>query len=172
MEKEIRVFRTREEIADRVEEIAEELSRDCREVVVVCVLKGAAVFCADLIRAMSRDGISGICLEFLKVKSYAGRDSTGRVRIDYFSGDVKGRDVLIVEDIVDTGRTIKEVRDFLKKGGARSVKVCTLLDKPSRRENEQRPEYVGFEVPDRFVVGYGLDCDEKYRELDYIGFLK
>ncbi len=172
MEGNFKVFRTGEQLAERIGELAKEISRDYKEVVVACVLKGSFVFCADLVRAMSAQGMDKVKIEFLKVKSYSGRQSTGNVKIEYLSGDVKGRDVLVVEDIVDTGRTMKALKGFLMDSGAKSARVCTLLDKPSRRVNDQSPQYVGFEVPDRFVVGFGLDCDEKYRELDCIGFLE
>ena len=125
------------------------------------------MFMADLIKAVDLD----LRIDFMKVSSYgSGTNSTGVVKIlKDVDVDLAGKDVLIVEDIIDTGLTILNVKDFLSKKNPNSVRVCTLLDKPSRRVVEVKGEYVGFEIPDEFVVGYGLDLDEKYRNLPFVG---
>jgi len=164
----IRVLYTKQEIDKRVQELAERLKKDYDEVHVVCILEGAFVFCADLVRAMHGPKIT---IDFLSAKSYQDTESTGDVRIEHFTGSVQDKDVLIVEDIVDTGLTIKQVVKLLEHEGAKSVKVCTLLDKPSKRKTNIQLDYVGFEIPNNFVVGYGLDHDDLYRELDYIGMI-
>jgi len=169
----IRVFLTKEEIEKRVKEIAKKISQDYKSgVYIVCILKGAYVFCADLTRAISEMGGPQIEIDFLFAKSYNKTESTGDLRVEYFDAQVKDKDVLVVEDIVDTGLTIQQVRMILEKRGAKSVRICTLLDKPSRRQIKLKPEYVGFEMPNLYAVGYGLDLEEKYRELNYIGVIQ
>ncbi|GAY74165.1 hypoxanthine phosphoribosyltransferase [Lentilactobacillus kosonis] len=138
--------------------------------VVIGVLKGAIFFMTDVIR----DTDMYMELDFMDVSSYHGTtQSSGVVElVTDISTDISGRDVLIMEDIVDTGRTLKFLIDTLNDRGASSIKVCTLLDKPSGRVVEASSDFIGFEVPNEFVVGYGLDYEEKYRNLPYIGVLK
>jgi len=167
----LRIYVTRQEIQARVQEIAKKLKSRYREVCVVCVLKGAYVFCADLMRALSEIKGPKVTLEFLIAKSYEKDQSSGDVRIEYFDGNVKDKDVLIVEDIVDTGLTIMQICTMMGNRGAKSVSVCTLLDKPSRRKVDVKPDFVGFEIPNNFAVGYGMDYEGQYRELDYIGVI-
>ena len=170
---ELRVFLKQEDIISRVQELAKKIAGDYKDGVhIVCVLKGAYVFCADLLRALNTLGAKNIEVDFLIAKSYQGEESSGDVRIEYFEGKVEEKDVLVVEDIVDTGLTVKQTREVLMSRGARSVKFCALLDKPSRREVEVKLAYIGFEIPNLYMVGYGLDLDEKYRDLPYIGVIE
>ncbi len=137
------------------------------EIVVIGLLKGAFVFTADLVREMSMP----LIVDFINASSYGnGTESTGNVRIDHDIGsDVSGKHVLLVEDIVDTGRTFKKVVSLMQSRGAKSVKTCSILDKPSRRVVEMKLDFCGIVIPDLFVVGYGLDYAQKHRDLPYIG---
>ena len=169
MEGIVEVLISREKVEERIKELAKEIEKDYagKELVCVGLLKGSVMFMADLIKSIDLD----LRIDFMKVSSYgSGTNSTGVVKIlKDVDVDLAGKDVLIVEDIIDTGLTILNVKDFLNKKNPSSVKVCTLLDKPSRRVVEVKGEYVGFEIPDEFVVGYGLDLDEKYRNLPFVG---
>lgn len=160
------------EIKEKIDELGRAISRDYsgKYPLVVGILKGASVFMADLIRAMSID----VQIDFMAVSSYgASSKSTGVVRIlKDLEQNIEGRHVLIVEDIVDTGLTLNYLLEILKARGPASVRVCTLLDKPSRREINVPVDYNGFSIPDEFVVGYGLDYREKYRNLPEIYVLK
>ncbi len=156
---------TEEQIRSRVSELAEQIARESSSgrLHVLFVLKGAFVFCADLLRALSRHGLD-ITVDYVIAKSYAGTESTGDVRCSV-EVDIKDREVLLLEDIIDTGRTVKRLKEELLKMGPESLRTVCLLDKPSRREVDMAADYVGFEIQDRFVVGYGLDYNEKYRYL-------
>ncbi|MGL4642497.1 MAG: hypoxanthine phosphoribosyltransferase [Cetobacterium sp.] len=153
----------------RVREVAKEIERDYKGKDLICVglLKGSIMFMADLLKNVEMD----LAMDFMKVSSYhGGTDSTGVVKIlKDVDADLTGKDVLIIEDIIDTGLTLESVKKFLMSKQPNSLKVCSLLDKPSRRKVEMVGEYIGFEIPDEFVVGYGLDYDELYRNLPYIG---
>ncbi|MCY3895017.1 MAG: hypoxanthine phosphoribosyltransferase [Chloroflexi bacterium] len=156
-----------EAIAQRVGELGAEISAVYadREPVLVLVLHGAFIFAADLTRALS----TAHRVESLALASYDGRESSGEVQVvKDLDCDIAGRDVLIVEDIVDTGRTMAAALALLESRGPRSIEVVTLLDKPSRRVIEVNPRWVGFEIENIFVVGYGLDLDGRYRGLPYI----
>ena len=161
-----------EDICDRLaRQITEEYGDSPRDLVAVVVLKGSIMFATDLVRRIPRH----VCLEFMKVSSYgAGTVSGGRINIllDLHRKDLSEKDILIVEDIIDSGRTLSYLVSYLTLNGARSVRTVALLDKPSRREVEYSPDYTGIEIPDEFVVGYGLDYAEKYRTLPYVGVLK
>ena len=162
------------EIAGRVTQLAELVDADyCGEqLTLVCVLKGAVIFMCDLAKKLKRSTVS---IDFMDVSSYgAATESSGIVRIDKDIEDtIEGKNVLLVEDIIDSGRTLAHVVRHLSLQNPKSLKVCTLLDKPERRAvSEISPEYVGFTVPDHFVVGYGLDFDQRYRNLPYIGVLE
>lgn len=167
-----KVLLSEEAISSRVRELAEQLAKDYenKDLIMVCVLNGAAVFYIDLLMEL------GIPLEmnFIRVSSYgAGTASSGTVRILYdLEADITGKDVLIVEDIIDSGHTLKKLSALLRDRGAREVKCCCLLDKKERRQVDIEADYVGFDVPDEFLVGYGLDYAGKYRNLKYIGTLK
>ena len=159
-------------IQSRVRELASEIERDypgTEEIHLVCVLKGGFVFMADLVRSMS----TRVSLDFIAVSSYgAGTKSSGEVRFQKdLDTSLEGRHVIIIEDIVDTGLTLKYLQDVLRKRAPASLKTACLLSKPSRRKVEVSVEYIGFTIEDRFVVGYGLDYAEKYRNLPYIAIL-
>ena len=160
-----------EHLKAKVAELGAQISRDYagKNLVLVSILKGSVVFMADLMRAVSIP-----CnIDFMVVSSYGGSNTTsGLVKIiKDLDGDLSGKDVLIVEDILDTGVTLSNLVPMLKMRNPNSVKICTILDKPSRRKADIQPDYEGFQVPDEFVVGYGLDYDEKYRNLPYVGVL-
>ena len=168
-----KVLVSEEELKAKVAELGAEISRDYagKNLVLVSILKGSVVFMADLMRAVSIP----CSIDFMVVSSYGGSNTTssGLVKIiKDLDGDLSGKDVLIVEDILDTGITLSNLVPMLKMRNPSSVKICTILDKPSRRKADIQPDYEGFRVPDEFVVGYGLDYDEKYRNLPYVGVLK
>ncbi len=174
MERDIeKVLLTEQQIRERIEEMAQELMEEYgdKEPVFVGVLKGVVVFYSDFIRAFK-----GHCqLDFMWVSSYSGTESTGNmlVRQDV-TADLTGRHVVILEDIYDTGNSLSFVYNHILSKKPASLKICTLLDKPSRRKPgvTLKADYVGYEIPNAFVVGYGLDYNEKYRNLPYIGVLK
>ena len=161
---------TKDQIQGKVRELGARISEDYKDenVVLVCNLKGAFVFLADLCRNIS----SPIYVDFIATTSYKGTQSTGDVRIiKDLKMDVKDKHILVVEDIVDTGYTLDYTIKYLALHRPKSIRVCTLLDKRCKREVDLPIDYIGFEVEDRFVIGYGLDYNERYRELDYIGEL-
>ena len=166
-----RVLVKREEIADKVRELGVRITRDYegKYPIVVCILKGAVVFFADLIRELDIP----LDIDFMAISSYgSSTKSTGVVKlVKDLDRDVYGRDVLVVEDIVDSGMTLSYIKKELLQRGAASVRIATLLDKPARRRVELDVEYSCFNIPDAFVVGYGLDYDEKYRNLPDVGIL-
>ena len=153
------------DVKARVKQLAEEISRDYKgqTVVLICILSGASVFFADLVRELDLD----VRFEFMSVSSYgAGTVSSGEVKIlKDVSYPIVGKHVIIVEDIIDSGCTLSYLKRVLEQRNPASIKVCTILDKPSRRKVDFKGEYVGFEIPDEFVIGYGLDYDGKYRNL-------
>lgn len=166
------VLVSEEELKAKVAELGAQISKDYegKNLVLVSILKGSVVFMADLMRAVSIP-----CSIDFMVSSYGGSNTvtSGLVKIiKDLDGDLSGKDVLIVEDILDTGVTLSNLVPMLKMRNPNSVKICTILDKPSRRKADIQPDYEGFQVPDEFVVGYGLDYDEKYRNLPYVGVLK
>ena len=162
-----------EQIAARVDELAAEISAfyaDTEKLVVVGLLRGSFVFIADLVRGLS----TPVEVDFLEVSSYGdAMESSREVRIfKDIRGEIEGRDVLVVEDIIDTGHTMQHVLTLLKSRGPRRLEVATLLDKPSRREVSVDARWVGFEIPDEFVVGYGIDYAQRNRNLPYIGTVR
>ena len=166
-----RVLLSRKEIDEKVAEIGKKISEDYegKEPVFVGVLKGCFIFMADLMRNISVN----CSVDFMAVSSYQGTNSTGAVKINKdLSQDICGRDVIIVEDILDSGVTLNYLKSYLSVREPASIKIVTLLDKPARRKADIYADYYCFNVPDAFVVGYGLDYDEKYRNLPYIGILK
>src|SRR5881628_3570911 len=166
------ILLTAEEIAAKVKELGTEIARDYRgkDVVFVSILKGALPFLADLMRATPIP----LALDFLEVSSYGtSTESSGVVRIlKDLAHPIEGRHVLVVEDILDTGHTLSYVFDHLRAQRPESVRLCVLLDKPARRVIPIEIDYRGFEIPDKFVVGYGLDYAERYRNLPFVGVLK
>lgn len=166
--KALKTLYTRGQIAERVREIGKEISKDYadKEVTAVCVMKGALFFCADLLREVS---VKHFTLDFVQASSYSGTESTGTVQFRVpLSSPVKGRHILLVEDVVDTGRTLKALKELLMEEGALSVKIAAMVDKHERREVELTTDYAGFVLDKGFIVGYGLDLDQSYRELPYI----
>ena len=161
-------------IKARVEELGAEIGAaysGSDSIVLISVLKGALVFVADLMRAIPRN----VSIDVMEVSSYGGgnTESSGTVRIlKDLSGTIEGRDVLIVEDIIDTGLTLNYLTGYLGGKSPRSIRIVTLLNKPARRLVDLKVDWTGFEIPDKFVVGYGLDFGEKYRNLRYVGVLK
>ncbi len=160
-----------EEIQQRISQLARDIRRDHPDGVhLVCVLKGAFMFLADLTRALEGDST----LDFIAVSSYgSSTKSSGQVQfLKDLDASIEGRDVIIVEDIVDTGLTLNYLQDILRARAPRSLKTACLLSKPSRRKINVKVDYIGFEIPDKFVVGYGLDYGEKYRNLPYIAVVE
>lgn len=161
----MKIVFSKEVIAHRVRELAKDILVDYhhKDLLILVVLKGGFVFGADLIRAMSKPNLF---VDFISAASYKGMLSTGNVTFDRIPlVAAKGKEVLVVEDITDTGQTCAAIREKLLVGVARSLRFCVLLDKPSCREASFVPDYVGFSIPDKFVVGYGLDYEGKYRNL-------
>lgn len=168
-----KVLITREEIERRTRELGAEIARDYagEEPIMIGILKGAVVFFSDLCREIPLK----LSMDFMSASSYRNKTVSAEVDIRQdISCPIEGRDVIIVEDIIDSGRTLSKIAALLTLKGARTVRICTLLDKPSRRAPgiTLKVDYCGFEVPDEFVVGYGLDYAESYRNLPYIGVLK
>ena len=167
-----RVLFSEEELDRRVSEIAAEINRDYagKEPMLISVLRGSFVFMADLIRKIEVP----CTVDFMSVSSYGrGTTSSGQVQITKdLSDDIEGKDIIVVEDILDSGNTLSYLLQLLQARKPASMKLCTLLDKPDRRVKEVHVDYTGFTIPDEFVVGYGLDYAERYRNLPYIGILK
>lgn len=167
-----RVLFTEEALHQRVKEVAEAISRDYagRSPTLISVLRGSFIFMADLMRCIDLP----CTVDFMAVSSYgSGTSSSGQVKITKdLSESIEGRDIIVVEDILDSGNTLSYLIKLLQARHPASIKLCTLLDKPSRRTKPVTADYTGFEVEDLFVVGYGLDFAEKYRNLPYIGILK
>lgn len=163
------VLISEKQIRTKVKELGKLITADYqgKELLVIGILKGSVVFLSDLIREIELP----VKIDFMAVTSYgAATRTSGVVRIlKDLDSDIGGQDVLIVEDIIDTGLTLSYLKENLQKRNPASLKVCTFLDKPSRRKIEIKADYNGYDIPDRFVVGYGLDCNEKYRNLPYIG---
>ncbi|MGE3189557.1 MAG: hypoxanthine phosphoribosyltransferase [Vicinamibacterales bacterium] len=162
---------TADAIQARIRELAAEIRHDSPSAPLhfICVLKGAFLFLADLVRAVDGE----VTVDFMALSSYAGTTSSGEVRLvkDLDTG-LEGRDVIIVEDIVDTGLTLHYLQDILRARGPRQLRTACLLSKPARRTTEVAVDYIGFVIDDHFVVGYGLDHDEHYRNLPYIGVVR
>ena len=168
----IEVMISEEEVNRRIRELGEQISRDYagRQIHLICVLRGGSFFMCELAKRITVP----VSLDFMSVSSYGGdTKSSGVVKIVKDLDDsIRDKEVLVVEDIIDSGRTLSYLLDILKKRNPKSLKLCTLLDKPDRRVVDVDVDYVGFEIPDEFVVGYGLDYDQHYRDLPYIGFVE
>jgi len=166
------ILYSEELLRSRVRALGEKITADYsgKDLIVIGLLKGSFIFLSDLTRCMDLD-----CdIEFMVVSSYgSSTTSSGNIKINLdLRADLTGKHVLIVEDILDTGATLFFIRNLIRLRGPESVKICTLLDKPARRKADICADYVGFEVPDKFIIGYGLDYGEKYRNLPYIGVLR
>lgn len=166
------ILYTKEDLAKRVKELADIISTDYhgREILILCILKGASLFCADLMRELSIT----CSVEYMRISSYGNATvSSGNVSISYGQEmALEGKELIIVEDIIDSGNTMTRLLPIIKEKKPASVKVCTLLDKKSARKVPYTPDYIGFEIGNQFIVGYGLDYAERYRQLPYIGILK
>lgn len=173
MKEKVDVLIFEKEIDNRILEIADRINKDYEgeELTLICVLKGGVMFMCDLAKRLNLN----VRLDFMSVSSYGSETkSSGVVKIIKDLDDsIDGKNVLVVEDIIDSGNTLSYLMDILKKRGPKSIKLCTLLDKPSRREKKDVfVDYVCFEIEDKFVVGYGLDYDQRYRNLPYIGVME
>lgn len=172
MSEHIEVLVTKEDVEKRISEMADEINRAYagKSLHLVCVLKGGAFFMCDLAKHLNMP----VSLDFMSVSSYgSATKSSGVVKIvKDLDEPIKDKDVLVVEDIVDSGRTLSYLMEMLRDRGPKSLHLCTLLDKPERRVVEVNVDYTGFQIPDKFVVGYGLDYDQHYRNLPYIGVVE
>lgn len=166
---EIKELISEKKIQKRVKELSKEIENDYKdkEINLICTLKGAIFFMTDLARNINRN----IKIDFIKVSSYVKMESTNVEIKANLLENITNKDVIIIEDIVDTGKTINYLINYLENMGAKSIKVCTILDKPSKRCIDFKPDYVGFEVDDKFVIGYGLDYNQDYRNLPFIGYV-
>ena len=172
MSEKIRVMIPEEEVDAKIKELGERISKDYagKQVHLVCILKGSVFFTCELAKRITVP----VSMDFMSVSSYGdGTTSSGVVRISKdLDETLEGKDVIVIEDIIDSGRTLSYLLEVLKGRYPASMKLCTLLDKPDRRTHEVYVDYVGFEIPDEFVVGYGLDYAQKYRNLPYIGVVE
>lgn len=172
MAEKIRVLLSEKEVDQRIREIGEEISKEFagESIQLVCVLKGASFFACELAKRITVP----VFLDFMSVSSYGGgTESSGVVKIvKDIEESLEAKNVVLVEDIIDSGRTLSCLIELLKDRNPKSMRLCTLLDKPDRRVKEVKVDYVGFQIPDEFVVGYGLDYDQKYRNLPYIGVVE
>ena len=171
--KEIEVLYSASTIARRNLELAKEIAaRDYTDLLVISVLKGSFIFAADLIRAMHDAGISPE-VEFIMISSYGAGTTSGGIKVlRDIDNDVSGRDILLIYDILESGKTLKYTCDLMLSRGAKSVSIAVLLDKHSRRQASLEADFVGFECPDYFVVGYGMDVAHAFRELPFVGIVK
>ena len=165
---EVKVLINEAKLDARLNELAKEIMKDYKneDIVFVGVLRGAATFMIELAKRIKNN----VEYEFIQLESYEGDKSTGVVKLrQELTGKIEGKNIIIIEDIVDTGRTLEYLREHIKKFSPKSVKICTLLSKPSRRIFELDVDYIGFSIPDEFVVGFGMDYNQRYRNLPYVG---
>ena len=173
MAEHIKVILTEEEVNKRISEVAEEINKDYKGegIHLICILKGGAMFMCELAKRLNGE----VSFDFMDVSSYgSGTESTGVIKIlKDLDEDISGKNVIIVEDIIDTGRTLHNLSNLLMSRGPKSIRICTMLDKPSRRvQKEVKVDYRCFEIPNKFVIGYGLDYDQRYRNLPFIGVVE
>ena len=172
MDDKIKMLISEADVNKRIVEIAEQINKDYagEEVRLICILKGSVFFTCELAKRINLP----VTLDFMQVSSYGdGTVSSGRVRIAKdLDESVEGKNIIVIEDIIDSGRTLSYLMDILKARNPKSIKLCTLLDKPDRRVVDVDVDYTGFEIPDEFVVGFGLDYAQKYRNLPYIGVVE
>lgn len=170
---EIKVLIDEEKLNKRIKEVAEEISKDYKneEIVLICILKGAAYFAIDLSKRITD---SVVILDFMKASSYGnGMETTGNVELKIdLSTSIENKNVIIVEDIIDSGYTLNYLYDYLKNKNPKTLKICVLLDKKERRKKEIKVDYTAFEIENKFIVGYGLDYEDKYRNLPYVGYVE
>lgn len=168
---EFKILISQEELQQRLYELANQLDKDYKgkEITAICVMRGSIFFAVDLTLKMK----SRIKFEFITIASYEGTESTGNIQfIQDLRESIEGKDVLILEDIIDTGRSMNFLLNYLKTKNPKSLKVCALANKVAKREVEVPIDYIGFEVPNKFLVGYGFDIDNAYRNLPYIGYVE
>ena len=167
-----KILISEEEIKNKIEELAEKINKDYegKDVLCIGILKGSTIFLADIIRKLN----ISVSIDFMIVSSYgAGTETTGELKIKKdLSTDIKGKSVLIIEDIIDSGVTLSKLKAVLMEREPESVEICAFLTKPERRVIDVNAKYIGFEIPNEFIIGYGLDYAEKYHELPYVGVLK
>lgn len=172
MRENIRIMLTEAEVNQKIQTVADQINRDYegRPVHLICILKGGAMFMCELAKRLTVP----VTMDFMSVSSYSGTETSGVVRIiKDLDEPLEGKDVIIVEDIIDTGKTLAHLSEILYKRGPKSIKLCTLLDKPARRTEKQvKVDYSAFAIPDAFVVGYGLDYNQKYRNFPFIGVIE
>ncbi len=167
----LKVMYTEEQIQKRIQEMAEQLDKDYqgKDLIVISVLKGAIFFSVDLVKKMK----TPVIFDMMQVSSYQGTQSTGNVIIKKdLDEDISGKDVLILEDIIDTGYTLQYLKEYLQTLNPSSLKIAVLADKKERREIDVDIDYTGFEIENKFIVGYGFDIDQKYRNIPYIGYIE
>ena len=167
----IKEYISKEKIEKKIEELAIQISNDYKgkEINIICVLKGSAIFTVELALKIKEN----VKLDFIEVSSYSGTKSTGKIKLNKdITSSITGKDVLIVEDIIDTGITLSYLKDYLLKKNPKSLKICTLVDKKEKRKENVDVDYVGFTIEDKFIVGFGLDYNEDYRNLPYIGVME
>ena len=169
-----RTLLSEEQIDEITTKLASQINKDYKDsskkLVLICILKGSLIFCSDLMKKIHIP----LEIDFMKVSSYGARSTSSgiiNIHLDVKRDDMENVDFIVVEDIIDSGNTLSHLVKYLSERGANSVKTCTLLDKPTRRKVDFTPDYVGTEIPDEFVVGYGLDYNEKYRNLPFVGVL-
>lgn len=168
---ELNILINKSKLEKRIEEMARQIEKDYegKDIVFIGILKGSIMFMAELAKNIKNN----VEMDFMDVSSYEGTESTGNVKINKdIRNSIEGKDVIIVEDIIDTGRTLTNLVEYLRQKNPNSLKIATMLSKPSRRIMELNVDYIGFAIDDKFVVGYGLDYNEKYRNLPYIGYLE
>ena len=169
--KDIKILISEEQINRRLDELAGKIMEDYKgkDIVFLCILKGSVFFTVELAKRIKNN----VQFEFIEVSSYKGHESTGKININKdITETIRGKDVIIIEDIIDTGRTLSFLKEYLLEKMPSTLKICTLLDKPSRREKPIEAEYLGFTIENKFVIGYGLDDEQNYRNLNYIGYIE
>jgi len=169
--KQIKVLINEEQINERLDELANQLMEEYKgkDLMFLCILKGSIFFTVELAKRIKNN----IQFEFIEVSSYENNESTGTVKLNKdITNSIEGKDVIVIEDIVDTGRTLSFLKEYLLQKKPASLKICSLLDKPSRRVMQIDADYVGFTIENKFVLGYGLDDEQNYRNLNYIGYVE
>ncbi len=169
--REIKVLIPEEKINQRLDELAKQIMEDYKgkDIMFLCILKGSIFFTVELAKRIKNN----VLFEFIEVSSYENNLRTDNLKLSKdISQPIEGRDVIIIEDIIDSGKTISYLRDYLKNKNPNTIKVCSLLDKPSRRIVQIEADYVGFTIENKFVVGYGLDDNQNYRNLNYVGYIE
>ena len=169
--KDIKILISEEQINRRLDELAGKIMEDYKgkDIVFSCILKGSVFFTVELAKRIKNN----VQFEFIEVSSYKGHESTGKININKdITETIRGKDVIIIEDIIDTGRTLSFLKEYLLEKMPSTLKICTLLDKPSRREKPIEADYLGFTIENKFVIGYGLDDEQNYRNLNYIGYIE